>query len=415
MGTVQYRPQTPLFIPLSPSGILHSDMKRRISILGSTGSIGTQTLDVIRDHPDVFEVVGLAGYRNLDLLNQQIEEFRPLLASAGEPNPQLNGDSGCRWSPEYLEGLTEVATLDEADTVVVATVGAAGLVPTLAALRAGKNVALANKEVLVMGGDILMAEARRLNRPIIPIDSEHSAILQCLQGESSHTIEKIVITASGGPFREWDVERIRRANIDEALNHPTWSMGKKITVDSATLLNKGLEVIEAHHLFDIDVDRIEVVIHPQSIIHSMVEFNDGAVIAQMGVPDMKVPIQYALTVPDRLPRRDPTLDLAALRQLTFDQPDFEKFPCLRMAFEACRKGGGYPAVLSVANEVSVDAFLNKRIPFGAISELIEAALEHHKDPSHLDFEAILQIDSQTRTFVNQRLTDKSNLQPSHPG
>ncbi|MCA9438822.1 MAG: 1-deoxy-D-xylulose-5-phosphate reductoisomerase [Candidatus Omnitrophica bacterium] len=384
-------------------------MKRRISILGSTGSIGTQTLDVIRDHPDIFEVVGLAGYRNLDLLNQQIEEFHPKVATASQPNGHLNGASPCRWTSEDLEGLTEVATLDEADTVVVATVGAAGLVPTLAALRAGKNVALANKEVLVMGGDILMAEARRLNRPIIPIDSEHSAILQCLQGENCQAIEKIVITASGGPFREWDPESIRNATVAQALKHPTWAMGRKITVDSATLLNKGLEVIEAHHLFDLSVEKIEVVIHPQSIIHSMVEFTDGAVIAQMGVPDMKVPIQYALTFPERLPRKDPTLDLAAMGQLTFASPDYEKFPCLKMAFESCRKGGGYPAVLSVANEVAVAAFLEERIPFGKIAELIQEALDHHEDPSEITFETILEIDRKTREFVSGLLTESSHL------
>ena len=384
-------------------------MKRRISILGSTGSIGTQTLDVIRDHPDIFEVVGLAGHRNLDLLNRQIEEFRPKRATASLPNTELNTSLGCGWSSEDLNGLTEIATLEEADTVVVATVGAAGLIPTLAALRAGKNVALANKEVLVMGGDILMAESRRLGRPIIPIDSEHSAILQCLQGENCQTIAKIVITASGGPFREWEVERIKNATVAEALNHPTWAMGRKITVDSATLLNKGLEVIEAHHLFDISVDRIEVVIHPQSIVHSMVEFADGAVIAQMGVPDMKVPIQYALTFPHRLPRKDPTLDLASLGRLTFSHPDYDKFPCLKMSFDACRRGGGYPAVLSVANEVAVAAFLEQRIPFGAISELIAAALNHHVDPIAIDFETILEIDRKTREFVSATIREGARV------
>lgn len=380
-------------------------MKRRISILGSTGSIGVQTLDVIRDHPDIFEVVGLAGRHNLDLLNKQIQEFRPRVATAARPNECLDKSTGCRWMSEDLQGLVEVATLDEADTVVVATVGAAGLVPTLAALRAGKNVALANKEVLVMGGEILMAESLRLNRPIIPIDSEHSAILQCLQGENRQAIEKIVITASGGPFREWDAERIRTATVAQALNHPTWSMGRKITVDSATLLNKGLEVIEAHHLFDIPVDRIEVVIHPQSIIHSMVEFTDGAVIAQMGVPDMKVPIQYALTYPDRLPRKDPTLHLPSLGSLTFSEPDFNRFPCLRMAFEACRLGGGYPTVLSVANEVAVAAFLAERIPFGAIPETIDRALQRHTEPRSLAFETILEIDRTTRDFLTADLFD----------
>ncbi|NUN95075.1 MAG: 1-deoxy-D-xylulose-5-phosphate reductoisomerase [Candidatus Omnitrophica bacterium] len=377
-------------------------MKHRISILGSTGSIGTQTLEVVRDHPQDFEVVGLSARHNKDLLAAQIHEFKPRIASleCGVALPGL--PNGCRMAGAGSEGLCEVATHPQADTVVVATVGAAGLIPTLAALRAGKRIALANKEVLVMGGEILMGEARRLNRPILPIDSEHSAILQCLQGENLRRIRRIVITASGGPFREWPRERIESACPADALNHPTWSMGKKITIDSATLMNKGLEVIEAHHLFGLPVDRIDVVIHPQSIVHSMVEFADGAVMAQMGLPDMKIPIQFALSFPDRFPRRDPPLDLPALGSLTFAAPDLGRFPCLAMAREACRLGGGYPAVLSVANEEAVAAFLAERIRFGDISRLIEAELEAFSNPSALDFETILEIERRTRESVRAR-------------
>lgn len=377
-------------------------MKHRISILGSTGSIGTQTLEVVRDHPQDFEVVGLSARHNKDLLAAQIHEFKPRIASleCGAALPGL--PNGCRMAGAGSEGLCEVATHPQADTVVVATVGAAGLIPTLAALRAGKRIALANKEVLVMGGEILMGVARRLNRPILPIDSEHSAILQCLQGENLRRIRRIVITASGGPFREWPRERIESACPADALNHPTWSMGKKITIDSATLMNKGLEVIEAHHLFGLPVDRIDVVIHPQSIVHSMVEFADGAVMAQMGLPDMKIPIQFALSFPDRFPRRDPPLDLPALGSLTFAAPDLERFPCLAMAREACRLGGGYPAVLSVANEEAVAAFLAERIRFGDISRLIEAELEAFSNPSALDFETILEIERRTRESVRAR-------------
>lgn len=377
-------------------------MKRKIVILGSTGSIGTQTLEVIRDHPDIFDVVGLAAHYNADLLQAQAHIFHPQILALDRPE-RLNGSlAGCRVASPGVDGLIEVALHPEVDTVVVATVGAAGLVPTLAALRAGKNIALANKEVLVMGGEILMAEARRLGRPIIPIDSEHSAILQCLQGEDYDRIRRIVITASGGPFRNWPKERIQAATVSDALNHPTWSMGRKITIDSATLMNKGLEVIEAHHLFDLPVDKIDVVIHPQSIIHSMVEFTDGAVMAQMGLPDMRIPIQFALAFPNRLPRNDPPLDLPSLGQLTFEPPDMDRFPCLRTAREACRCGGGYPAVLSVANEEAVSAFLSGCISFGQISETIQAELDSFTNPSHLDFETILAIEAQTRKSVRQR-------------
>jgi len=381
-------------------------MKKRIAILGSTGSIGTQTLDVVRDCHEHLEVVGLAANRNAALLRAQVQEFRPRVVTLQSEEGSLRLPDGCLMAAPGLDGLTEVATWPDADLVVVATVGAAGLVPTLAALRAGKTIALANKEVLVMGGEILMAELRSLGGTLLPIDSEHSAILQCLQGEQPSQIRRIVITASGGPFRQWEPERIRTARPEDALNHPTWKMGNKITVDSATLVNKGLEIIEAHHLFGLPVQRIDVVIHPQSIIHSMVEFVDGAVMAQMGLPDMKVPIQFALTYPDRFPRHDPPLDLPSLGQLTFEEPDFEKFPCLAMAYAACRRGGGYPAVFSVANEEAVAAFLEGRIRFGAIGEIIDAELQGFEDSSPLDFETILEIETKTRESVGERLRSR---------
>lgn len=382
-------------------------MRKRIAILGSTGSIGTQTLDVVRDCSEHLEVVGLSAHRNAPLLQTQIAEFSPKIVSLEADSADLDLTHGCSLASPGLPGLSEVATHPDVEIVVVATVGAAGLVPTLAALRAGKNIALANKEVLVMGGDILMAEASRLGRPILPIDSEHSAILQCLQGEEHSQIRRIVITASGGPFRDWNPEKIRQAGPEDALNHPTWSMGKKITIDSATLVNKGLEVIEAHHLFGLDVDEIDVVIHPQSIIHSMVEFIDGAVMAQMGLPDMKIPIQFALTYPDRFPREDPQLDLPALGRLTFEEPDFEKFPCLAMAYESCRRGGGFPTVFSVANEEAVAAFLEGVIRFGEVAETIDSELQTHEDRGTLDFETILEIEKRVRKSVRERLHSRA--------
>ena len=377
-------------------------MKKRIAILGSTGSIGTQTLDVVRDCRDRLEVVGLSAHHNATLLQSQITEFGPKIVALESESARLVFPAGCSLASPGLPGLSEVATHPDVDMVVVATVGAAGLVPTLAALRAGKNIALANKEVLVMGGDILMAEARRLGRPILPIDSEHSAILQCLQGEEHNRIRRIVITASGGPFRDWSPERIRQAGPEEALNHPTWSMGKKITIDSATLVNKGLEIIEAHHLFGLSVDQIDVVIHPQSVVHSMVEFMDGAVMAQMGLPDMKIPIQLALTYPDRFPRNDPPLDLPTIGKLTFEEPDFERFPCLAMAYESCRQGGGFPTVFSVANEEAVAAFLEGVIRFGEIAEIIDAELQAHEDCGVLEFETILEIEKRVRESVRNQ-------------
>jgi 1-deoxy-D-xylulose-5-phosphate reductoisomerase len=384
---------------------------KRIAILGSTGSIGTQTLEVIADHPDIFEVVGLSAHRNLDLLSGQIRRFHPKIVAAEGSTTGMELAEGIECAAPGLEGLAQVATHPDVDTVVVATVGAAGLVPTLAALRAGKTIALANKEVLVMGGEILMAEARRLNKPIVPIDSEHSAILQCLQGENLDNIRKIVITASGGPFREWSLERIKNATKEQALNHPTWSMGKKITIDSATLVNKGLEVIEAHHLFGLPMQRIEVVIHPQSIIHSMVEFTDGSVMAQMGWPDMRIPIQFALSYPDRLPRMEPSLNLAAVRTMTFEEPDLERFPCLGMAFESCRKGGGYPTVFSVANEEAVAAFLEGALEFGRIAETIDRELQLFEDQGQLTFERILEIETQTRENVRTGLRGVASTRP----
>jgi len=376
---------------------------RKIAILGSTGSIGTQTLEVVRDHPDAFQVVGLSAYRNEELLLAQIEEFKPKIATLESSQRTAASANGAKWASPGLDGLVEVATHPDVETVVVATVGAAGLVPTLEALRAGKTVALANKEVLVMGGEFLMGQAGRFAKSILPIDSEHSAIFQCLQGENRGQMRRIVVTASGGPFHGWDRERIRNATPKDALNHPVWSMGRKITVDSATLMNKGLEIIEAHHLFGLPCNKIDVVIHPQSIIHSMVEFADGAVMAQMGLPDMKVPIQFALSYPDRLPRSDPPLDLPSLASLTFEKPDLEKFRCLSMAYTACQQGGGYPAVLSVANEEAVNAFLEEAITFDEIEKIIDEQLQAFENPGSIDLETILAIERETRRSVRERL------------
>jgi 1-deoxy-D-xylulose-5-phosphate reductoisomerase len=379
--------------------------RKRVVILGSTGSIGTQTLEVIRDHPDHFEIVGLTGYHNQSLLEAQVREFHPQIVATGAPET-FEGETSCRVIAANRQGMISVATWESADLVVVATVGAAGLSPTIEALRCKKTICLANKEVLVMGGDILMTEAEQLGQVILPIDSEHSAIFQCLQGENWLRVRRIVVTASGGPFRKWRVEQLHSATPQDALRHPVWSMGSKITIDSATLMNKGLEVIEAHHLFNLPVDKISVVIHPQSIIHSMVEFADGAVMAQMGLPDMKIPIQFALSYPDRLPRTDPPLDLARIGTLTFDTPDLDRFPCLAMAYEACRQGDGYPTVLSVANEEAVSAFLAGKILFGQISELIDAELQAYQQHNSLSLDTILEIEQLTRISIRKKLERK---------
>ena len=349
-----------------------STARKRIVILGATGSIGCQTLDVVRSHPDRFEVVGLACNSSCDLLIQQITEFDvPAACLRDMSGATATWPASCERLP-YPEGLEQLAARDDVDIVVVATVGDVGFRPTEAALRAGNTVALASKELLVMGGQLFRDLADSTGTQILPIDSEHSALWQCLAGEAAGTVRRLILTASGGPFRETDAATVRDATAEEALKHPNWVMGPKITTDSASLMNKGLEVIEAHWLFDIPYDRIEVIVHPESIVHSMVEFHDGSLKAQLGTPDMRLPIQYALAYPERLNAAHSSLELNELRQLRFETPDLERFPLLRAAMDAGRAGGTAPATLCGADDAAVEIFLRGDLRFG---EMVDAVLD----------------------------------------
>ena len=348
--------------------------KRRIALLGSTGSIGTQTLDVVRQHPDLFEVALLVANNSSARLVEQAKEFRPAAVVIGNPE-KFREVSEALWGTSIavlsgMEAVCERVCAPDVDVVLAAMVGFSGLRPTLAAIAAGKTIALANKETLVAAGSIVMRAAREHQVPILPVDSEHSAIFQCLQGAGNNRLCKIHLTASGGPFRTWPRERIAAAVAADALKHPNWDMGAKITIDSATMMNKGLEVIEATWLFDVAPADIKVVVHPQSIIHSMVEFADGAVLAQMGHPDMRQPIQYALGYPDRLTLNNKKLDFAALGTMSFEEPALTRFPCLGLAFEAISKGGNMPCILNAANEEAVAAYLRSAIGFYDIPDLI---------------------------------------------
>lgn len=376
--------------------------KKTLSILGSTGSIGVSTLEVVRQFPERFEVCALAAGRNIDLLLEQIKVYRPSLVAvldqhlAAQLQQRLTAESR---RPEVCfgpEGYDRVATLPEVQMLVSAMVGAAGLLPTLAAIQAGKDLALANKETLVIAGEIVMPLAARKGIRILPVDSEHSAIFQALQGNQHHALKRILLTASGGPFFRRTPEELAKVTPEAALRHPNWSMGRKITIDSATLMNKGLEVIEAHWLFDVPVERIAIHIHPESIVHSMVEYVDGSVIAQMGIPDMKIPIAYALAYPERLPVQNPPLDLFRVGKLNFFPPDEEKFPCLHLAYEACRQGSTLPAVLNAANEVAVEAFLNGGIGFPEIPQVVEKVMKAHHAAASLTLESILEADRWAR-------------------
>lgn len=352
--------------------------KRRIAILGSTGSIGRQALDVVRQHKDLFEVELLTANNSSALLIEQAMEFRPgSVVICNEAKYQEVADALQPNDIKVFTGMDSVCSLVEAediDIVLTALVGFSGLRPTISAIKAGKIIALANKETLVAGGSVVMALAKKYNSPILPVDSEHSAIFQCLLGATGNPISRIHLTASGGPFRTWDRDRIAAATKNEALKHPQWTMGAKITIDSATMMNKGFEMIEARWLFDTAPDKINIVVHPQSIIHSMVEFADGAVIAQLGNPDMREPIQFALSFPERLTLNNKKLDFASLQGLTFEEPDMEKFPCLSLAFEAIRKGGNVPCAMNAANEAAVAAFLKDRIRFYDIPEIISTCM-----------------------------------------
>jgi len=364
---------------------------KRIAILGSTGSIGQQSLDVIRSFPSEFQVIGLAGGENLRLLEKQVSEFRPImLYSSVKPGFSFKG--------EFLS-MERIASHPEVDLVVVATSGKTGLGPTLAALSEGKTVALANKEVLVMAGEIIIQEARYHQAQILPVDSEHSAIWQCLMGEQNKP-NRIILTASGGPFYGYSLSKLSEVTVKQTLHHPTWKMGKKVTVDSATLMNKGLEVIEAHWLFDVPFEKVDILIHPQCIVHSMVEFADGSIKAQLGFPDMRLPIQHALCYPERLfNSKLPSLDISKINSLNFEPVEYSRFPCLGLALDAGKRGGTYPAVLCAADEVAVQLFLLRQIGFLDIAPLIEDALQEHRSISKPTLNEILQADAWAREYI----------------
>lgn len=377
--------------------------QKTISILGCTGSIGVSTLEVVRQFPQRFRVLGLAAGRNVQLVARQVREFRPRLVAvltsdyANELARLLNGSGG---EPPIIvsgvEGYRRVAALAEVDLVVSAIVGAAGLLPTVAAIEAGKTIALANKETLVIGGELVTALAAARGVEILPVDSEHSAIFQALQGNQRQSLRRILLTASGGPFFRLEPGELAGVTPAAALKHPNWSMGAKVTIDSATLMNKGLEVIEAHWLFGVPVEQVRVHIHPESIVHSMVEYVDGSIIAQLGRPDMKTPIAYALSHPERLPLAAPALDLFELGRLSFYPPDPEKFPCLRLALEACAVGGTMPAVLNAANEQAVAAFLGEQLQFPGIPQVVERVMEKHQVRGADRLEPILEADRWAR-------------------
>lgn len=374
---------------------------KKLAILGSTGSIGTSVLDVVRQFPDRFQVVGLAAGRNLRRLVEQILAFRPLMASVAEADlaqelrARLPNDCPCR-IVSGLGGAKEVAIGTGADLVVAAMVGAVGLEPTLAAIATGLDIALANKETLVSAGPLVMAAARRHQVSILPIDSEHSAIFQAIQGHRPQDIRRLWLTASGGPFWRLSLEELATVTPAAALKHPNWEMGPKITIDSATLMNKGLEVIEASVLFELPPEQIEVHIHPQSIIHSLVEYIDGSVIAQLGIPDMRVPISYALAYPERLPLALPPLNLFQVGSLSFEPPDDDRFPCLRLAYAALAAGGDMPAVLNAANEIAVAAFLRGAIGFLDIPRIIDQVMQRHRPSPLSSLEQVLLVDAWAR-------------------
>ena len=383
---------------------------KRLSILGSTGSIGCNVLNIVEMFPEEFAVDVLAAKSNVALLARQIEQFRPVLAVVFDEKRarQLKHHIGSAVDVEILYGDTgyqTAATLASVDMTVTAMVGAAGLIPTLAAIEAGKTIALANKETLVMAGDLVMQRAAQKGVDILPIDSEHSAIFQCLQGERQKDVDKILLTASGGPFFDRPREKFNDITLTEALKHPNWQMGQKITIDSATLMNKGLEVLEAKCLFGVSHRMIEVVIHPQSVIHSMVALQDGSVMAQLGIPDMKVAIAYALSYPQRLPLRQPLPQFNAGQALTFDQPDLAKFPCLALAFKACEVGGTLPAVLNAANEVAVNAFLNQLIAFVDIPRVVEQTMNKHVTVADPELSDILGADQWARNHAEHEILE----------
>ena len=378
---------------------------KKIAILGSTGSIGTQTLEVVRENKDI-EVLGLAAGKNIELLEQQIREFHPVCVAVwnegkAEELKVKIADTATR-VVTGMEGLIEIATLEKAEILVTAIVGMIGLRPTIAAIQAGKDIALANKETMVTAGHLIMPMAKEYNVRILPVDSEHSAIFQSLQGNKGNPIHKILLTASGGPFRGKKEEDLLNICVEDALKHPNWSMGQKITIDSSTMVNKGLEVIEAKWLFDVNVDQIQVVVQPQSVIHSMVEYEDGAVMAQLGTPDMKLPIQYALYYPERRYLPGDRLDFWKMGKLDFEKPDMETFYGLTLAYKAGREGGSLPTVLNAANELAVSKFLKREVKYLEIMEIIEDCMNAHKNIANPSLEQILQTEAETYERIESR-------------
>lgn len=378
---------------------------KKIAILGSTGSIGTQTLDVVRNNKDL-EVVALVAGSNIDLMEKQIAEFHPRMVSIWEEDKALELKRKLKDSKVEIlcgmEGMTACATDSEVEIVVAAVVGMIGIIPTIAAIKAGKDIALANKETLVTAGHIIMPLVKECGVHLLPVDSEHSAIFQSLQGEGRNVIRKILLTASGGPFRGKRKEQLRDIQVEDALKHPNWAMGRKITIDSSTMVNKGLEVMEAKWLFDVNIDNIQVVVQPQSVIHSMVEYEDGAVIAQLGTPDMRLPIQYALYYPERRPLPGDRLDFTKLGRLDFMEPDMDTFSGLKLAYEVGRKGGSMPTVYNAANERAVAKFLNHEIGYLDIIEVIDYALSKHQWIEHPTIEEILEIEQQVYRAIDER-------------
>lgn len=378
---------------------------KRIAILGSTGSIGTQTLDVVRANGDI-QVLGLAAGRNIMKLEEQIREFHPVLAAVWDEQAAKDLEVRIRDTDTRvvsgMDGLLELSAMEGPEILVTAIVGMLGIRPTMEAIRAGKDIALANKETLVTAGHLIMAMAKEYGVRILPVDSEHSAVFQALNGESRKEIHKLLITASGGPFRGKKRKDLERVTVADTLKHPNWVMGQKITVDSATLVNKGLEVMEARWLFDVDLDHIQVVVQPQSVIHSMVEFKDGAVMAQLGTPDMRLPIQYALYYPERRYLEGERLDFAVLKEITFEEPDMETFLGLPMAISAAKEGGSMPTVFNAANELAVKKFLHQEINFLDIYDIIGQSMERHKKTAHPNLEEILAAEQETYRWIESR-------------
>lgn len=378
---------------------------KKISILGVTGSIGTQTLDVIREEKNDFSLIGISANSNYEKVIDIINEFRPKYVSMGDKKAYEKVREYCKERNfevevmEGMDGLCKIATIEDVELVVTSIVGMIGLVPTIKAIEAGKHIALANKETLVVGGEIVTAKAKENKIQILPVDSEHGAVFQCLQGNHKEAVSKVILTASGGPFRGRKIDELKNINVKEALNHPKWNMGKKISIDSATLMNKGLEVIEAHWLFDMEYNNIEVVVHPESIVHSMVEYKDGSVMAQLAKPDMRLPIQYALNFPSRKSSVIPKLNFYEVGKLTFEKPDIETFKPLRLAFEAGNAGKLMPTILNAANEACVDLFLQERIKFLEIGDIIEKCMLKFDYNINLSLDNILEFDGKVKKYV----------------